>query len=68
MKISALIAALEKVKAEQGDIEVACWPYDGQMNPKPVSELAVNDLRPVRYDQAAGQWKTERVDPRVVLD
>lgn len=30
MKISELINALEKIKDEHGDIDVCCWPYDGQ--------------------------------------
>ncbi len=30
MKISQVIETLKKIKETQGDIEVACWPYDGQ--------------------------------------
>ena len=33
MKISELIEKLEQIKREHGDVDVYCWPYDGQVVP-----------------------------------
>ncbi len=30
MKISELIAELQDIQKRSGDLEVMCWPYDGQ--------------------------------------
>ena len=30
MKISEMMAELEKIKKAHGDVEVFAWPYDGQ--------------------------------------
>lgn len=32
MIISQVIKKLEEIKQAEGDIEVTCWPYDGQPN------------------------------------
>ena len=42
MKIEQLINELQKILAVHGNIEVRCWPYDGQMKGCEVSEA---DLR-----------------------
>lgn len=50
MRISELIAALQKLQAEHGDIPVKCWPYDGQ------DEAALSDPVP-RVEEFPGLEK-----------
>ncbi|MEW8230373.1 MAG: hypothetical protein AB2745_08620 [Candidatus Thiodiazotropha endolucinida] len=50
MKISELIKELEAIKAVQGDIDVRCWPYDGQAreySPKLEVHFSAKDGPPV---------------------
>ena len=50
MKISEMVTALEIIKEEYGDIEVLCWPYDGQSRRYiPTLEVSVleKDTQPV---------------------
>ena len=43
MKISELIAELQEIQEEYGDIDVCCWPYDGQGRTYPNPCLNVVD-------------------------
>lgn len=43
MKISELIKSLKRIEKEHGDIDVFCWPYDGQNRIYDISP----DLTPV---------------------
>ncbi len=40
MRTSTLIKKLEKIIHQYGDIDVKCWPYDGQEQPKPLKKVA----------------------------
>lgn len=39
MTITELIAHLEELKALHGDVQVLCWPYDGQGRSYAVEEI-----------------------------
>jgi hypothetical protein len=41
MKISELIAELQEIQNYRGDLEVMCWPYDGQGREYPVVSVDV---------------------------
>lgn len=41
MKISRLIIKLQKIMAKHGNIEVMCWPYDGQENCSKLTEIKI---------------------------
>ncbi len=43
MKISELMAELQEIQDEYGDIDVCCWPYDGQGRKYLVSSLNIDE-------------------------
>ena len=45
MKISDVIRLLEIAKAKDGDLEVWCWPYDGQNDGSPCEHVEVRNGR-----------------------
>lgn len=40
MRVTELIEQLNAILKDKGDVEVYCWPYDGQGMDYPVKELA----------------------------
>ena len=68
MKVSELIARLQHVLAERGDIEVTCFPYDGQMGGVAVESVDVCDKRAVSWDNEKTDWVWEDVPPFVLID
>jgi hypothetical protein len=43
MKLSSLIRVLQEFLRDHGDLDVKCWPYDGQQNPRDVEVDVVED-------------------------
>lgn len=62
MLISELIAKLEQIKVDEGDLEVHAWPYDGQGRMH-CNENGEIDLTVVACDAnltVGGSWDGER--------
>lgn len=41
MKISELILKMQETMETEGDLEVMCWPYDGQDRDYPLEQVEV---------------------------
>lgn len=48
MTITELIEILNHIKEEHGNLNVYCWPYDGQIRPCNISK----DIKPVIFPMA----------------
>ena len=62
MKISEMMAELEKIKKAHGDVEVFAWPYDGQgvfYVPKVEVHIEKGSAWGV---EISGVWLTENVE------
>lgn len=46
MKISELIQKLDEIMGQEGDIDVMCWPYDGQDRLYDLTEVELRVERP----------------------
>ena len=56
MKISKVIAELEKIKQLSGDLDVVVWPYDGQVTPFPANSVYVLNGT-VIFDHEKNEWQ-----------
>lgn len=41
MKANAPILKLQKIVAKHGNLEIMCWPYDGQENCSKLTEIKI---------------------------
>jgi len=55
MKISKFIEMLNEVKEKHGDLEVYCWPYDGQQRLYNIGDENDGKLFPVESPMAEGR-------------
>jgi hypothetical protein len=61
MKISELVAQLIEIKEQHGDVDVYCWPYDGQNHLHEIGEESAGKIAPVN-SPLAGNRKVLFID------
>lgn len=62
MKISKLIDKLNDILSKEGDLDVTCWPYDGQGRDFDLEQVDVYD-RPeyIHYNNPGYNRKAKRI-------
>lgn len=68
MKASKLIEKLTEVIEIHGDVDVKCYPYDGQMNPGDIDELCMANNKVTGWNNLEKSWDLEPCETYVILE